>query len=219
MTPSAIVFDFDGTVADTEWPIYSVARDAYRSHGLDMTLESWVQLIGLADNGTLESMLTDALGRPPDPEVIERAGVERAQHREAVAPLPGVVDVIGAARQAEIPLAVASSSSSDWVESHLEQLALSDFFVAVRTRDHVDRGKPAPDVYLAASAALGVDPGEILAIEDSRHGCRAAKTAGMTCVVVPNRITALDVPTDADLVLESLADFPFGHFGLPVPSG
>ncbi len=219
MTTAAIVFDFDGTIADTEWPVYVVVRDAFRAHGLDMTLESWVELIGRADNSTLEAMLAEALGRAPDAAVIEGARARRDQYRATTTLLPGVADVIAAAIAVDLPLAVASSSPSEWVESHLERLGIGDHFDAILTRDHVDRGKPAPDVFLAAGAALGIDTSEIVAIEDSRHGCRAAKTAGMTCVVVPNRITRIDVPTDADFVIDSLLDFPYAHFGLSGRNG
>ena len=214
MTPSAIVFDFDGTIADTEWPIYEVARDAFRAHGLDMLLEDWVQGIGLADNKSLPELLEDALGTPPDPDVIAVAVEQRRAWNERMVTNPGVDSVIAAANRAAVPLAIASSSPLDWVESHLDRLGLIHHFVAIRTRDHVDRGKPAPDLYLSAAAALGVDPAGCVAIEDSRHGCASAKAAGMTCVVVPNRITVLDQPTNADLLLGSLDEFPFARFGI-----
>lgn len=218
MKTRGIVFDFDGTIADTEWGVYVVVRDAFRAHGLDVTLESWVDIVGKADNATLESMLHEALGRPPDLDAIERARADHEETRANPPVLPGVTDVIAAARATGLPLAIASSSPSDWVEHHLDRLGLVRHFDAIRTRDHVDRAKPDPDLFLSASAAIGVDPTEIVAIEDSRHGCTAAKTAGMTCVVVPNRITRLDVPTDADWMLDSLLEFPFAHFGLVQPT-
>ena len=214
MTPAAIVFDFDGTIADTEWPIYVVVRDAFRAHGLDMVLEDWVRRIGLADNKSLPELLEDALGEPPDPTILDAAVQQRTDWNDRMEVFPGVVDLIAVAIGVGVPLAVASSSPTDWVEPHLDRLGLIDHFISIRTRDHVDRGKPAPDLYLAAAAALGVDPATALAIEDSRHGCASAKAAGMTCVVVPNRITTLDRPSNADVTLESLADFPYPQFGL-----
>lgn len=214
MKPAAIVFDFDGTIADTEWPIYEVARDAFRAHGLDLALEEWVKGIGLADNQTLPEMLEEALGGPPDPEAIAAAVRRRTEWNLRMVVFPGVVEVIMAAARVGVPLAVASSSPTSWVEPHLERLELIHHFRTIRTRDHVDRGKPAPDLFLAAAAELGVDPAGAVAIEDSRHGCASAKAAGMTCFVVPNRITVLDPPLDADLVLDSLLDFPYGRLGL-----
>lgn len=214
MRPTAIVFDFDGTIADTEWPIYEVARDAFRAHGLDLALEEWVKGIGLADNKPLPELLEEALGEPPDAGIVQAAYDRRKDWNRQMVVFPGVVEVIVAATRAGIPLAVASSSPTAWVEPHLERLELIHHFVSIRTRDHVDRGKPAPDLFLSAAAELGVDPADVVAIEDSRHGCASAKAAGMTCLVVPNRITALDPPADADLLLDTLLDFPYDRFGL-----
>ncbi|MEZ5166294.1 MAG: HAD-IA family hydrolase [Acidimicrobiales bacterium] len=208
-----MVFDFDGTIADTEWPVYEVARGAFRAHGLDLPLEDWVGSIGLADNKTLPELIEDAIGGPPI-RVVAHAVRIRSEWHHRMAVLPGVVELIAAANRAGVPLAIASSSPSAWVDPHLVRLGLDEHFVAVRTRDHVDRGKPAPDLFLAAVATLDVDPARAVAIEDSRHGCAAAKAAGLTCVVVPNRITVLDRPADADLTLDSLSDFPYARFGL-----
>lgn len=214
MRPQAVVFDFDGTITDTEWLVFEVVGEAFAAHGLSLTIHDWLDEIGRADNVTLEQRLTRALGEPPDPTVIVAARARRDEGLERLEVLPGVVEVIDAVRAAGLPLAIASSSPLDWVDRHLGRLGLRDHFTAVRTRDHVDRGKPAPDLFLSAAGAVGVDPGDIVAIEDSRHGCTAAKTAGMACVVVPNRITIHDRPADADLVLESLLDFPLADFGL-----
>lgn len=212
--PSAIVFDFDGTIADTEWPVYVVWRDVFNAHGLDLPIEGWVDSIGRADNRPLEEVLKEVTGRPPEAAVLAEALVRREEELLALRVLPGVVDVIVAAQQAEVDLAIASSSPLDWVESHLDRLGLLTEFAVIRARDHVDRGKPAPDLFLSAAGALGVDPTEVVAIEDSRHGCAAAKSAGMRCVVVPNRITTHDRPDDADWLLDSLLEFPFTRLGL-----
>ena len=214
MTPAAIVFDFDGTITDTEWPVYAVVRDAFHAHGLELSIADWVDEIGRADNASLEARLEAALGRVPDASVVETAHARRRAWVQTTEVRAGVVAVLDAADVAGVPLAIASSSPMAWVEPHLVRLGLRDRFAALCTRDHVDRGKPAPDLFLAAAAALGVDPADALAIEDSRHGCTAAKTAGMTCVVVPNDITAHDPPDHADLLLESLADLPLARFGL-----
>ena len=70
---------------------------------------------------------------------------------------------------------------------------------------------------MLAAAKLECEPADVLVIEDSRNGTLGAKEAGMTCVVVPNRITRHDIPTEADLVLDSLLDFPYADFGLVEP--
>jgi len=217
MQPAAVIFDFDGTIADTEWPVYEAARIAHHHHGLALPVEEWVKIVGAADNPTLEDRLKRELGRDPDPEAIEQAKSLHAEARERVPVLPGVCDVIGAVKAAARALSIASSSPIGWVEGHLERLGLLEHFDALSTRDQVDRGKPAPDLFLLAAAKLDVDPGEVIVIEDSKNGAIAAKAAGMTCIVVPNSITRHDSPREADMVLDSLIDFPYADFGLEAP--
>jgi beta-phosphoglucomutase-like phosphatase (HAD superfamily) len=101
---------------------------------------------------------------------------------------------------------VASSGTREWVEGHLAQRDLRRYFGVVRTSADVQRVKPDPELYLSALAALGVEPQHAVAIEDSHHGLLAAKRAGMKCVIAPNPITqGLDF-SEADLVLQSLAE-------------
>jgi len=216
--PTAVIFDFDGTIADTEWPVYEAARIAHEDHGLTLPIETWVEIVGSADNIPLEERLRDQLGREPDEDAMARAGELHTEARERVPALPGVVDVIRAVKDAGLGLSIASSSPRDWVEGHLTRLGLLAQFEVLSTRDQVDRGKPAPDLFLLAAAKLGREPADVLVIEDSRNGTIGAKAAGMTCVVVPNRITRHDIPTEADLVLDSLLDFPYADFGLTPPA-
>lgn len=211
--PAAVIFDFDGTIADTETPVYETALMAHEAHGLSLPMSTWIQVVGTADNKPLAERLADELGREPDPDVMARAKAMHQRAREGVPALPGVEDLIAIASGAGSRLAVASSSPRTWVEPHLTRLGLIEHFDHLSTRDQVDRGKPAPDLFLLAAARLQLDPADVLVIEDSRHGFAAARAAGMQCVVVPNPVTAHDVHPDAEIVLESLLDFPFAHFG------
>lgn len=103
-------------------------------------------------------------------------------------------------------LAVASSSSRAWVEGHLERLGLRERFHAIRCAGDVPRVKPDPALYHAVLEATGVPAASAMALEDSPNGVLAAKRAGLTCVAVPNALTAqLDLGA-ADLRLGSLAD-------------
>jgi len=215
--PEALILDFDGTMVDTEWPVFEMVRGVYRAHGIELVIADWVDKLGRADHRPWSEELAEALGREPDSEVVEQAIAEDRERRSTLFLLSGVVELMDVADRAGVPMAVASSSPSSWVEGHLERLGIVDRFEAIRTSDHVERTKPHPELFLAAAAALDVSPSGSVAIEDSRHGCRAAKTAGMTCVVVPNRITLHDLPSDADLIIGSLADFPTARFGLAPP--
>lgn len=207
MTLQALVFDFDGLILDTETSEYETVAAEFAAHGLELPLELWQQIVGRADNPHWLERLEGELGRAlPDRQVVlER---RRAAHRERIAAqavLDGVVELLDEAVRRGVPVAVASSSPVDWVDPHLERLALRHHFAVVRCRDHVERGKPWPDLYLAAVDAVGASPERSVALEDSHNGSRAAKAAGLWCVVVPNGITAGQDFSHVDLVLPSLA--------------
>jgi beta-phosphoglucomutase-like phosphatase (HAD superfamily) len=94
------------------------------------------------------------------------------------------------------------------VRGHLARLGLYQRFDAIKTADDVKRTKPDPELYVAALTALGVQPTEAVVFEDSPNGVTAAKAAGIYCVAVPNRVTALMKLDHADLRLNSMADLP-----------
>ena len=120
--------------------------------------------------------------------------------------LPGVLDRIAEAERHGLGLAVASSSPRDWVEPHLDRLGLLGRFHCFFTRDDVSQAKPAPDLCLAALAAFGAPAARAVAFEDSHNGSRAAKAAGLWCVVAPNPVTSAQDFSHADLVVGSLEE-------------
>jgi HAD superfamily hydrolase (TIGR01509 family) len=202
----AIVFDFDGLIVDTEWPEYQSIAEVFVRHGAEYPPQRWLHVIGTSWDVDWLAELEADLGRPVDREALtaERTAAKRAM-RAGMSPLPGVEELIAQARAAGVPLAVASSSSRSWVEGQLEALGLLDRFVLTRCLDDVAHAKPAPELYLAACAGLGVDPARAVALEDSANGTTAAKAAGMACVAVPNRLTRLLDLSHADAVVDSLA--------------
>jgi HAD superfamily hydrolase (TIGR01509 family) len=212
MAVDALIFDFDGLILDTEWPEFSTVREEFAEHGVTLRLEDWQEIVGRADHPHWFDWLQDEVGSTLDRQVvIER---RRVRHHALIAQQvvrPGVVELIDAAFAASIPVGVASSSHTTWVEGHLDRLGLLDRFAVVRCRDHVDRAKPHPDLFAAALDAIGVQPSRSVALEDSRHGCSAAKAAGMFCVVVPNDVTRTQAFDHADLVVESLTDVSLGQ--------
>lgn len=184
----ALIFDFDGTILDTETCDFRRWEQLYRSHGRTLRLDEWQQGVGTWD-------AFDPWAGLPE-EVQQRREIVRHELREQIladlseADLrPGVVDLLDQARDAGLRLAVASSSDRPWVSRWLDHHGLSSRFEAVITRDDVAHVKPDPEPYVKAAAALHVPVGECLAIEDSFHGATSAHRAGMRVVVVPNEIT------------------------------
>ncbi|MGF6352426.1 HAD superfamily hydrolase (TIGR01509 family) [Paenibacillus sp. 4624] len=187
----ALIFDFDGTIIDTETAWYIAFRDAYKEHGVDLTLEMYSECIGtsLKTFNPYEYLITD-LNLPIDRDAFrESIQLQHAALMNKEKVRPGIQEYLEQASKAGIKLAVASSSKREWVEQHLEQLKLKDYFEVIRTADDVANVKPDPELYNHALEALGVTPDEAVAIEDSPNGARAAAAAGMHCVVISNTIT------------------------------
>ena len=204
----AIVFDFDGTILETEGPDYQSWQEIFDAHGSELTLDVWIQCVGGAPVGfdpfaILERQTGVVLDRPSTHQARRKRVVELIEQQP---PMPGVEALIAAAQSAGMGLAVASSSPRVWVEGNLNRLGLRHHFQAVRTADDVERVKPDPTLYRLAAAALGSAPERTLAIEDSHTGMLAAKGAGLHCLVVPNSVTQFSDFSLADLRLVSLAD-------------
>jgi HAD superfamily hydrolase (TIGR01509 family) len=134
-------------------------------------------------------------------DMVERYGREGA---------PAIDGAVATVRRlaAEWPLALASSSHRRVIDAALAGTGLGDAFRAVVSSDEVERGKPAPDVFLEAARRLDVDPSSVLVVEDSLNGLKAGRAAGMTTVLVPNRAVppAPGSENEADVVLDRIAE-------------
>ena len=204
----AVVFDFDGLILDTEGPVFIAWQEEFEAHGCPpLTIDEWAAEIGTTGGLDLVELVRTRATRPFDEDAMhERRRVRRDDLLARETTRPGVHAWLDDADALGLALAIASSSSAEWVEEHLGRLGLRERFAYVSCYTDEVAGKPAPDTYLAACAAIGVAPGAALALEDSPHGVAAAKAAGLRCVAVPNAITeGLDL-SGADLRLRSLAD-------------
>jgi HAD superfamily hydrolase (TIGR01509 family) len=206
----ALILDFDGTILDTETPDFLSWEEIFREHGCDLPMSVWAQNIGTCPPVVNEAAyLEELVGRPIDLEAIRsRRRVRYHQMVSEQADLPGVRDLLRQAKARGLRSAVASSSTRGWVAGHLDRLNLTGYFNCLRTSEDVSRTKPDPELFLSALAGLGVEPREAMVFEDSPNGIRAAKSAGIYCLAVPNSITRQLDLSGADLVLESLAGQP-----------
>ncbi|BDP40255.1 hypothetical protein DAETH_02240 [Deinococcus aetherius] len=186
--PKALIFDFDGTILDTETREFHHWQSLYREHGRELALSDWQRGIGTWD-------AFDPWAGLPETVLADRERVRLGLHERIVADIaeqdlrPGVRAVLKGAAGAGLRLALATSSDRAWVTRWLEQHRLLDLFEALATRDDVRRVKPDPELYALAASRLGLRPGECLAVEDSLNGATAAVAAGCRVVVVPNDVT------------------------------
>ncbi len=182
---AAIVFDLDGVLVDSEQVWDSVRQQLVAERGGRWTPDATTAMQGMS---TPEwSAYLGTLGAAGTPEELARAVIEAmaGRYREHVPLLPGAVEAVTALAR-RWPLAVASSSPPELIEAVLAAAGVAGRFRAVVSSEQVARGKPAPDVYLAAAAELGVPARDCVAVEDSANGLRSAAAAGMTVVAVPN---------------------------------
>lgn len=188
----ALIFDFDGLIIDTESAIFQSWRELYESHGQELTVERWSQCIGTDFSSAYDpkkelEALTD---RTFDWARQEQELTARVHELlDGFDALPGVRDRLSEARELGLPCSVASSSPLTWVSKHLNHLDLHGHFTNISCRDHVERIKPHPDLFLDAARKLGAAPDEVVIFEDSLNGLNAARAAGMKCVVIPGPTT------------------------------
>ncbi|MDL2344585.1 HAD family hydrolase [Deinococcus sp. MIMF12] len=186
--PRALLFDFDGTILDTETPEFTHWQALYGEHGLELSLEEWQRGIGTWDAFDPWAGLPGHV--QADRERVHAGLRERIHTALAEQELrPGVRGVLEEARRRGLRLALATSSDRAWVTRWLSAHGLLDLFETLATRDDVRRVKPDPELYVLAAERLGLAAADCLAVEDSLNGGLAAVAAGCRLVVVPNDVT------------------------------
>ena len=205
----ALIFDFDGLILDTETPEVEVWQKIYREHGYELPVQEWAKTIGGygISNFDAATHLADLTGLDPAPLRIRyRAEADEIIHAKPI--LPGVLNLIGEAQQRRLKLAVASSSSHTWVDSHLARLGIAARFDQVICSEDVAPGrtKPNPDIFLKVVEQLRVRKETAVIFEDSFNGVKAARAAGVFVVAVPNPLTIQFGVDGANLRVHSLAE-------------
>jgi pseudouridine 5'-phosphatase len=218
----SVVFDLDGILVDTEPIFEEAARRQLARRGL-----AWSPEVARAMMGTPAHQAFDFFrGYYNLPDSVAALIAESSELFYAVLGpdparlMPGVHDFLDRLEEHGIPKAIATSSTASYIDTVFAPHGLLDRFAFVLTCDDVALGKPHPEVYQKAAARLGHAPAEVVVIEDSIHGVRAAKTAGTRCVAVPHaRVRAEDLVL-ADLIVNGLsAPRLYQVLGLPVRSG
>ena len=184
--PEAVIFDLDGVLIDSE-PSWNAAKEALvRETGGRWREEAPRVMMGMS-SPEWAAYLRDQLGVPMDIDAISGDVVGRMMeaYRRELPLLPGAEKAVRALA-ARWPLGLASSSNREVIDLVLELSGFGDCFRVAVSSEEVERGKPAPDVFLAVAGALGADPTRCVAAEDSSNGLRAAAAARMAVIAVPN---------------------------------
>jgi beta-phosphoglucomutase len=207
--PRAVLWDLDGTLVDSEEFHWLSWRDTLKPEGVELTYQQFLGSFGQRN----DRILTGWLGEGCDPDRIRRIGdaketeYRRLAHTRGLNPLPGAKEWLIALRAAGWKQAVASSAPALNVKTMLDVLKLDALLDAVVTAEDVTHGKPAPDVFLAAAAKVGVVPSRCVVVEDAAAGVEAGRRAGMRTIgVIKNGAL------HADVDVHSLADLPRDAF-------
>ena len=202
--PAAVIFDLDGVLIDSEQRWNGAKEELVRAAGGRWRDEAPRRMMGMS-SPEWAAYLRDELGVPMDTDAISRDVVRRMEdgYREGLPLLPGAEEAVRSLAR-RWPLGLASSANREIIDLVLELSGFGEDFLVTVSSEEVERGKPAPDVYLEAARRLEVAPGECVAIEDSSSGLRAADAAGMTVIAAPNP----HYPPDPDALALAAAAVP-----------
>lgn len=203
----AVIFDFDGLIIDTESVWFEVFHDiAKQDFQIELNIRDFALAVGTSTDPYYE-LIEKQLGYSIDRLAFGQKAYKEFQNRVAsIQPRDGVKEYISYASNNGFKIGLATSSSYQWVLGYLEKFELVSYFDTILTSDMVGTKKPDPKVYLEALKALEALPKEAIAFEDSLNGLKAAVSAGIATVLVPNGLTKYtDFPSDS-IKITSMAD-------------
>lgn len=183
-SPAAVIFDCDGLLVDSEGQWVDLQNDYLARHGVALDPAVRRSITGRAAEVVV---LAIAAAVDQDPQAVgaELLDEHRRSIGEKLSPLPGALETLRAVAAVR-PVAVASNSPREMLDVKLAGLGIADLVDHSIALEDVEQPKPAPDMYLAAAAALGVDPADSLGFEDSETGAEAALGAGLQLIAVPS---------------------------------
>ncbi len=200
-----MLWDLDGTLADSREFHWQSWRETMASHGVDVSEEQFAASFGQRN----DAIIPQWMGGRATPELVQSIGdAKEARYRELVErdgldPLPGAAEWVRRLHAEGWRQAIASSAPKQNVQLMARILGLAPFLEALVGAEDVKRGKPEPDVFLTAAAALGVPPDRCIVVEDAAAGVEAARRAGMPCIGVGN--DGADAATIRVMSLDQLA--------------
>jgi HAD superfamily hydrolase (TIGR01509 family) len=203
----AVVFDMDGLIFNTEDVYTLVGKELLRRRGHEFTPALKKEMMGLKPQISFEIMisrcnLTDTwLELAAETNVLFVSFLD-----EHLAPMPGMFELLDALEAADIPKAIATSSPRVLLDACLKRFDMHPRFRFFLTSEDITHGKPDPEIYLTAAARFEYKPSELLVLEDSQNGCKAAAAAGAFTVAVPAEHSRTHDFSSASLVIDTLAD-------------
>ena len=185
-SPRGVTFDLDGLLVNTEELYQDVGTELLRRRGKPFEPELLDRMMGRPQQVSLRIMIDwHSLNDTVEGLAAETKEIFTSYLDARLAPMPGAVALLDSLEAARIPFGVATSSGPDFAHDVLGRVGFFDRMGFVLTCNDVREGKPHPEIYLAAAGRLGVIPKQMLVLEDSHNGCKAAVAAGAVAVAVP----------------------------------
>jgi HAD superfamily hydrolase (TIGR01509 family) len=204
---SAVVFDMDGLMFNSEDVYTLVGTELLRRRGYEYTQELKDSMMGIPPQTSFHIMIRRYNLSETWLELAAESNVLFLGFLdEHLAPMPGLMELLDALEAAGIPKAIATSSARTLLDACLVRFDMHRRFSFFLTAEDVTRGKPDPEIYLTASARFGLKPSEVMVLEDSQNGCLAASSAGAFTVAVPAEHSRTHDFSSASLIVNSLSD-------------
>lgn len=205
--PRAVVFDLDGLMFNTEELYQHVGTEVLRRRGKTFDAELLDLMMGRPPRVSLQIMI-DYHKLDATVEQIAREGelVFDEILDTRLETMPGLLPLLDHLEQLDLPKAIATSSGPKFVDNVLGRFDLARRFEFILTCDDIEQGKPHPEIYLLAADRFGIAPTEMLVLEDSQTGCRAAVASGAFAVAVPAGHSHSHCFEGASMVIDTLAD-------------
>jgi HAD superfamily hydrolase (TIGR01509 family) len=203
----AVCFDLDGTLINSEDLYDEAGREVLRRRGKAYDRELREQVTGRPAADSVRLIIEfHSLPDTVEDLILESGALMLKMMETSLAAMPGVYELLNELDAAQIPYGVATSATREFADFALARLGIKPRFQFVLTTVDIHRGKPDPEIYLLAAERFGVAPAQMMVLDDSANGCRAADSAGAFTVAVPNRHTREHNFSNVQFVAQSLAD-------------
>ena len=209
MNYSAVIFDMDGVLIDSEPLHQKVGLKMLRDLNIPINREMFLRFTGTTVLSMWKILLKENnLKQNPVELAAEynRQIIEKLKVSSDVKLMDGVRDVLKNLKSKKIPVALASSSNKELIDEMLHKFSIEEYFDVIVSGSDVKHSKPHPEIFLMAAKRLGISPSKCIVVEDSTNGTIAAKHAGMFCIGYKPKQNLHELP-DASLIIKSFKEF------------
>ena len=205
--PRAVVFDMDGLMFNSEDVYQEVGSELMRRRGCEYTRELCDAIMGRPPRDCFETIIQyHGLDERWEAMAAESEEIFISLLDGWLAPMPGLLELLDALEAAGIPKAICTSSSGRLLHECVSRFRMEPRFQFMLSAEDIVHGKPHPEIYLKAAERFGIEPHEMLVLEDSQAGCRSADAAGALVLAVPGPHSSTQDFSTSDLIVENLAD-------------